>query len=246
MELSEIVDRYAQAINAIDNMPLPGRINQRTKQRYLPGVKSMLEVDLIEHIAAAWETQHPSDFDFPGANRTQIPYPGQRRNKCDHVLTTDGVVGDPEWAVEAKYLHLVGDNGKRNDFAVTKALSPYLKDRSLYHDVVRLRETPMARRQAVIVISFNYSSQTCEEALRLHPSESERVHEIAETCRTNGGTLSVKPLIDFADGILRVRQLVQGSYTVSHFNAPRHPCGGTGVVVGWEILTNTGSSTDDW
>jgi hypothetical protein len=242
MELHTIVQRYAEGLHAIDSFNFPDRYNTNGALM-LPGVMSMTEQDLFDRLDRWWGNTYPNDFSPLGAHNVQVSYPGQRRNKCDQIFTTDGNVNPPEWAIEAKYFRFIGDNGKANDFAVGKALSPFLKDRSLYHDVVRMRENPPARRCAVFAVGFSYDYDTCQKARLLHPGETSRIAEIESVCRKNGGSLLVKPLADIADGILRVRELVIGSYAHSLFEAWAHPCGGRGVVFGWEVLmpdqTNT-------
>ena len=247
MEIQGIVDRYAEALSAIDVAGLAPRANQRTGEIYLPGLKTMRESDIVKEVDSWWSANHPEDFVSANAHRIEVPFPGSPRNKCDQVITTEGSEKDPEWAIEVKYLQLIGDNGKRNDFAVAKGLSPFLKDRSLYHDVLRLREEPIARRLAVVGFSFVYDSDTCVNALRRHPQESARIREIQSVCNTNGGSLSIRPIVEFADGIFRVRELVEGQYCRATFEAWTHPCGGRGVVFGWEVRRDgqrTGS--DDW
>ena len=86
----------------------------------MPGLKSMMEADVVRWIDHWWPIYHPDDFVSPGAQRVQVPFLRSARNKCDQVITTQGTEDPPEWAIKAKYLQLVGDNGKRNDFAVTK------------------------------------------------------------------------------------------------------------------------------
>ena len=124
MELSQIVHRYAEGLSAIDREVTLERSNQRTREVYLPGLKTMLERDAVDQLNNWWARAHPDDFVSPSAHSTQIPFLGQGRNSCDHVITTEGPESPPEWAIEVKYLQLVGDNGKRNDYAVAKALSP--------------------------------------------------------------------------------------------------------------------------
>ena len=235
MELSQIVHRYAEGLNAIDQEVTLERSNQRTREVYLPGLKTMLERDAVDQLDQWWARTHPDDFVSLSAHSTQIPFHGQGRNSCDHVITTEGPESPPEWAIEVKYLQLVGDNGKRNDYAVAKALSPYLKDRSLYHDILRLRQNPIARRLAVIGFSFTYNEETCAEAFQRHPDQAERISEIVRVCLTNEGTLSPRPLVEFADGIFGIKELVLGNFIKADFEAWRHPCGGRGVVFGWEI-----------
>lgn len=246
MELQEIVDRYAEGLAAIDNETAFLRANQRTGEFYLPGLKTLSEAMVMVELDKWWARDHPTDFVTDTAHQVQVPFPGER-NKCDQVITTSGQEDDPEWAIEAKYLQLVGDNGKRNDFAVAKAISPYLKDRSLYHDVLKLRANPIARRLAVIGFSFTYDQSTCTRAMSIHPDQSARIDEILNVCLQNNGDLSVRPLVEFADGIFRVRELVEGPFCRANFEAWRHPCGGRGVVFGWEVRREGHRvSSDDW
>jgi hypothetical protein len=235
MEISEIVARYAEGLAYIDSHTTEQRANQRTGEIYLQGLKTLSEVSVITQLDQWWSEAHPEDFSPNGKHEIQVPYPGQNRNKCDQVITTDGNSELPEWAIEAKYLQLIGDNGKRNDFAVAKGLSPFLKDRSLYHDVERMRENPLARRLAVIGFSFTYDSKTCDRAQLLHPTELQRINEIREVCRQNGGSLSIRPIVEFADGIFKMRELIENQYSFELFDAWRHPCGGKAVVFGWEV-----------
>lgn len=246
VELLEIIARYAEAIEAIDASDHVPRFNQRTGEQYLAGVKSMSEAHLVRAIDEWWGRNHPEDFTPPGEHRTEVPYPAGPRGKCDQVLTTDGDTSAPEWAIEVKYPQLVGNNGKRNDFAVGKTLSPYRKDRSLHHDVERLRENPMGRRCAVVVICFSYTEESCARALELHPGQAQTIAEIEDVCRQNGGNLLASPLAEFADGILRVRQLVRASYVHQSFEAWRHPCGGRGVVFGWEVRLGESDGDRQW
>jgi hypothetical protein len=247
VEIQGIVDRYAEGLAAIDASVSDVRANQRTGEIYLPGLKTLSEARAVELLDDWWGSEHPEDFAPSGSHRIQVPYPSSPRNKCDQIITTSGPDSPPEWAIEAKFIQLVGDNGKRNDFAVAKALSPYLKDRSLYHDVLRLREEPIARRLAVIGFSFTYDEATCAEGLRRHQEQSYRLAEVLSVCESNGGSLSVRPIVEFADGIFRIRELVEGQFCRAPFEAWRHPCGGRGVVFGWEVRRSGGrSSIDDW
>ena len=238
MDLEIIVSRYAEGLAAVDKLPIEPRTNKKTGEQYLPGIKTMLEPDLVLQIDTWWTSTYPNEFNPKGSNEVGVLYPDSTKNRCDHVFTTDGLTENAEWAIEFKLLHLIGDNGKRNDFAPAKALSPFLKDRSLYHDVERLRTSSLARRRAVIAACFSYSPESCTQAMTLHPQHSNRISEILKTCKDNGGRLSVRPLAEFADGILRVRQLVKGSYTAKRFEAWRHPCAGHGAVFGWEVTTD--------
>lgn len=157
MDLQQIVERYAEAIAYVDEHTEILGANARTGVVYLPGFKSLNEEPALDALDAAWEVLHPAERQV---HQTRVRYPGLPATaKCDHVLTTDGVgfEGD-EWGLEVKRLQVVGDNGKRNDYATTKVLSPYLKDRGMLHDAARLREYGFTRRIAVVAYSFDYDA----------------------------------------------------------------------------------------
>jgi hypothetical protein len=236
MELQTIMSRYADAFFHIDSTDPGGRVNRRTKSVYLPGLKTIGEQPTIEAVAAWWTANHPGDF--PGANDGQelgLTYGSIDKAECDHVITTDGE-NEPEWAIEAKRIGLVGDNGKQGDYEVGKILSPYLKDRSLLHDAHRLRGDPPARRLAVIGWAFDYDGETCAEAHRRHPTETDRIREIEKVVRKESGELTVKPLVAFADLILRNRRQVVSALHEEIIELWRHPCGGRCRLFGWELV----------
>ena len=234
MELQDIVNRYAAAIEDIDSSVDLGRANPRTGEIYLPGAKSLVESDLVKVVDEWWSKSFPHEMPALPHSRTGVNYPQLPRTKCDHVLPREDLSGYA-WAIEVKNITLIGNNGKRNDFSVAKTLSPFLKDRSLLHDVVRLRAYELADRHAVIGYSYTYNEDTCNQADALHPQHKNTIANIREVVQQNGGELSVMPLLDFADGILRMRGLSAGSYCTAKFNAWAHPCGGQGIVFGWEV-----------
>ena len=234
MELQEIVGKYAAAIQSIDSSVDIVRANPRTGEIYLPGVKSFPEAALVNAIDDWWVHNYKNDLPGTKAQRIGVPYPELARTKCDHIIPNVDDLPN-EWAIEVKNISLIGNNGKRNDFAVAKILSPFLKDRSLLHDVVRLRTYDLAKRHAVIGYSFEYNSNSCETARELHPQHLMEIANIEEVCVTNGGDMTIDPLLEFADGIMRVRGLITGSMCVQAFSAWRHPCGGVGKVFGWEV-----------
>lgn len=235
MELQEIVDGYAAGLGAADAASPPPKRNRRTGADYLPGVKTQTEVQAVDHVVEHWRVLAPEQFLPPNFHSTGVPYPSLTRAKCDHVLTSDGGA-TPEWAIEVKHLSLVGDNGKDNGHTATKAMSPLLKDRSVIHDAARLREHPLARRLAVIVYSFDYTADSLEEARRRHPEHGARISETDRLRVANDGELSIRPLVLIADTMLRGRYWLTGEMRHSTFSAWRHPCGGRGVVFGWELV----------
>jgi hypothetical protein len=55
-------------------------------------------------------------------------------------------------------LRLMGDNGKPNDDILMHILSPYPKDRSALADCVKLLESRLQGRKAVVIYGFDYPS----------------------------------------------------------------------------------------
>lgn len=208
--------------------------NTRTGVIYQLGFKSLNEEPAVDAIDDAWEHLHPGERQV---HLMKVRYPDLPATaKVDHVVTTDGL-GLYEWSVEVKRLQFVGDNGKRNDYATTKVLSPYLKDRGMLHDAVRLREYGFSRRVAVIGYSFEYDQASWLEALSRHTSadSAATLAEIARVLEGNGGHMRARPLIEFADAIMGLRGLTSGPRAHAEFEAWRHPAGGRGVVFGWEV-----------
>ena len=54
-------------------------------------------------------------------------------------------------------------------------------------------------------------------------------------CDANGGSMTIRPLLEFAESILGLRGYLRGSRAQAEFTAWRHPAGGRGLVFGWEI-----------
>jgi hypothetical protein len=244
MELQEIATSLARGIEALDAEPARPGANPRTGEVYLPGVKSMSEPDVVRALSDWWPSAVESETEKLLA-RVGVPYPGLQRTKCDLVFTSPAE-DMPKWAIEIKNITLIGNNGKVNDFGVTKVLSPFLKDRSLFHDILRMREHPLARRHAVLGYAFNYSLSSCEEALRRHPGNEAEVLAMRDVVERNGGSLSVEDLLlDFTDGIFRIRSLALGPMVRAPFTAWAHPCGGEGVIFGWEVRRPLADGTYD-
>jgi len=238
VELKEVLNRFVEGIAYIDRNDGYIRTNRRTKTSYLPGLPLIPEAELTRQFARWWREKYPSDFNPAASLDTEVPYPNAPRNSCDLVFTTDGNVSLAEWAVEVKKPMLIGDNGKNNDYSVGKMLSPFLKDRSLLHDIERLNDAPIARRKAVLGFMFRYSFETCEKADQIHPEEGSRINEIRKICYQNDailGELRPESLIEAADMLLRRNGLVGPLMTIPFTGLWRHPCGGDGVAFAWEI-----------
>lgn len=236
VELQVIVDRYAEALAHVDATTTVVGVNRRTKQAYQPGIQPMTEAVVVPLLEEAWDSLHPDERQFAD---TEVNYPTKEvpsTTKLDHIFTTDGLSDEPEWGIEVKRLQFVGDNGKNGDHEVAKMLSPYLKDRGVLHDALRLREYGFTRRIAVVGYGFDYDHESLTKAATLHTAglAALTVRNIASVVRTNG-PLHNRPLIEFADAILRLRGWTIGPRAETQFEAWRHPSGGNGIVFGWEV-----------
>ena len=239
MELSSILQRFAEGLEFVDANTTHISANRRNGEIYLPGVKTLTERHFVMELADWWKEYKQSDFNPRNALKLEVPYLGIPRAKCDLVLSTNGTpLHSPEWAIEVKHIALVGNNGKNNDFGVAKILSPYLKDRSLIHDIYRMQKHGVAQRKAVIGYCFSYDNESCKEAKRRHPKSIEFIQNIEEVLRGNdpeGRKYSAMPMVEFANDIFSERNLVFNLEVREFSNAWRHPCGGKGIVFGWEL-----------
>lgn len=243
MELQRIVDRYAEALAHVDATTTVVGRNARTGKDYQPGIEPMTEGLVVPLLDQAWEDLHPGEREI---HLTEVRYPSDKvpsTAKVDHIMSTPefiaaegGLLDQNEWGIEVKRLQFVGDNGINGDHEVSKVLSPYLKDRGILHDALRLRQYGFTRRIAVVGYGFDYDSATLAHAATLHTGEqaARTVANIRRLVRSNG-PLYNRPLIEFADAIIRLRGWTIGPRAEASFEAWRHPSGGTGVVFGWEI-----------
>ena len=236
MDLSHIVYRIAEGFPRLDANDVGGRANRRTGLPYLSGLKTMTELEVTAGLKDWWETEHPEDLGRRLILGDQEAYPGSEgAERCDLVFR-EIATGRPIWAIELKHIALVGDNGKTNDYGVAKMLSPYLKDRSLLHDALRLSSSGFGCEGAVIVYSFSYSEDSVRQARVRHPAEQQRIDNLDSVRRRAdpSGEYSIDPMLELADHMLRRRGLVTAQARAG-FSAWGHPLGGEGVVAGWAI-----------
>lgn len=240
MDLKQIVDRFAEGIVQVDNEIDNHKVNFKREQIYAPGVKTLGEADLVHAVSDWWFKTYPDDFKSSSdyALAREVKYPKLPRAKCDLVLSSDGSPMDfPEWAIEVKHISFAGNNGKNNDFNVQKMLSPYLKDRSLIHDIRRLQSFPMGQKQAVLGYCFEYSAATIAEALERFSSASdlEVIGNIKKVIHLNQGPLEIDPVASFADQVFEGLNLTNPMVKKEFKGAWRHPAGGNGTIFAWQI-----------
>ena len=94
---------------------------------------------------------------------TEVPYPNLPRQRCD---ITVGRSQQNRWAIEAKLLRFLGDNGKPNDNMLMHVISPYDEDRSALTDCTKLRLGGLGDRHAVLILGYESAARPLEPALR--------------------------------------------------------------------------------
>lgn len=237
MELQTIVDRIAEGLTSIDAQDEGGRSNRRTREPYLKGLKTMPEREVTTGLVKWWPNAHPADFGGRLEIVSEIPYPKSPSDRCD-IFIREVATEKPIWAIEVKHIALIGDNGKNNDYGVTKMLSPYLKDRSLRHDMMRLRDSGFGCSSASVVYSFSYSPQSVLEALSRYPMHADRIGEmerVRASAQDEKGEYSIEPMVKLVTHMLKTEGLANETAEAEFSGAWAHPCGGRGIVAAWGV-----------
>jgi hypothetical protein len=237
LELTKIMLRIAEGIEHIDStIQIPQR--GRNVDAYRTGIAAMYERALCKSLVEWWKEGHTEDFKHIEDISREFPYPDADK-LCDIVLRSRDYSDSNswEWAVEIKRIQFIGDNGNNNDYGVGKLLSPYKKDASLAGDIVKLQQSNIANKKAVIAYVFNYSFETCKEALKRHPNEKAVVAALRDVCERNdskNGEINAQDLIDVVEYSLKRWGIVISAVKVP-FTAWRSPTGGNGLLFGWQV-----------
>jgi len=238
VDFHTVMDRFVEGLEYIDQThktPQKGR----KVEAYHPGLANMYETTVRDHLIEWWETKKSADLLNDSKIKKEHRYPDDPSKSCDVVLSGSDWRNelDWEWAVEIKRIQFIGDNGNNNDYGVGKLLSPYRKDRSLASDIIKLQQSPIAKKKAVIAYVFNYSFETCDMAETLHPQETKTISALRDVCRLNdpiNGVIDSKDLIEVVEFSLK-QWGVDLKSVVKNFNAWTSPTGGRGVLFGWEV-----------
>lgn len=238
MNLANILKRFAEGLIYVDkNSDIHN--SSRNGIKYLPGLITIYEPQCADELMKWWVKKYPEDFYSPYEVYVNYSYPDHPANKCDILFTSDKSNSEkPEWAIELKKIAFLGDNGKNNDYGPSKLISPFLKDRSVAHDVVKLNEADIARKKAVIGYGFNYSEESLNLALQKHPQHADRIKTAIKIVKSGGtldNKLNLEPLLEIADFIVQKLDLVKPLVTIPFSDAWRHPIGGNGTIFAWEF-----------
>jgi len=153
VELNSLVSVLADLMHRADGRR-PVATNARSGAAYQPGLGPHSESKALS--LAIYELEL-SDSKLAAAISREVPYPNERRRKCDLVVGS-------EWAIEVKMLRMIGDNGKPNDNMLMHILSPYPAHRSAVTDCAKLLGSGLPGRKAVVIFGYDHEDWPMEVA----------------------------------------------------------------------------------
>jgi hypothetical protein len=239
MELTEILQRIKNGFEYIDENTQIQNSNRRNREiLYNQGFKSLFENQVTNEVKNWWLDKHHEDF--KENQKIESEYLDDSLNiRYDLVFSSTSYSGIKyEWGIELKYIQLVGDNGKNNDHTIQKVLSPYLKDRSLFHDIEKLNRCNLFEKKAVIAFGFEYDFEILRILNNRHPNEIIKLNNLEHVLENNdpiNGNYKLKPIIDLVENNLKIKNPTSKNAEQIDFTAFRHPCGGYGKIFGWQL-----------
>lgn len=150
--LHQFVDDFAAAMRTVDS-------RRPVAPPFQPGLGPHPEDAAVALCIDEMTVGRPDAY---RRNARSVKYPGVGRAKCDLCF------GDPsgwEWAIEAKLLRFLGDNGKPNGNMLMHILSPYAKDRSALTDCTKLAESAIAAHKAILIFGYHHDEWPLEPAI---------------------------------------------------------------------------------
>ena len=253
MELSHIVDRVAASMKIVDGSTMTQRASRTGSGDYIPCIGTIWEEDATREVLAEWNRTFPDLVGYK-PSWVEVPYPNRKSTKCDFVINTSDFsasFGNPpyEWAIENKYVRFIGDNGKNNDYGVTKVVSPYRKDRSSVLDAERLAEFTLSNRKAIMMYGFEFDSDSKALALDWlknnqhlpdHEKNVERVRNMMKVLDNTdpiNNEMSMMDLVPLFEAACAKRGIKLGPLKTSKISGlTRHPLYHKGRILAWEVL----------
>ena len=253
MELKEIVKKLAEALVVVDSSTETQRESRSGSGKYIPCVGTMWEDDFTREAVIRWAMNYPDDFPHFSDDWFEVSYP-VGRGKCDLVLrskdfTPEFGLAAYEWGIENKYVRFIGDNGKNNDYGVTKVVSPYRKDRSSVLDAERLLSFHIAERKAIVMYGFEFNSESlplalawCDrhESFEDQSKNRERVKNmksILNKADKNTHEMSMRDLIPLFEAAAKTKGVKLGQCVEKEFSGlTAHPLYHRGRILAWEVM----------
>ena len=253
MELYEIVKKIAEALVVVDSTTETQRASRSGSGGYIPCVGTIWEDDFTRESVINWALRYPDDFSNFSEKWFEVSYP-TGRGKCDLVLRgrdfkPEFGLAAYEWGIENKYVRFIGDNGKNNDYGVTKVVSPYRKDRSSVLDAERLRNFSIAERKAILMYGFEFDSESHSKALQWcqdnqftgdQSKNLERVKNmkvVLDKADPETHEMSMKDLIPLFEAAAKTKGIKLGPCFEQEFEGlTAHPLYHRGRILAWEVL----------
>ena len=253
MDLEQIVENFAMSLTVVDEMTEIQRESRSGSGAYIPCVGTMWEDDFTREAVITWALRCPDDFQNFTEKWFEVSYP-TGRGKCDLVLSGKGFkpefgLAAYEWAIENKYVRFIGDNGKNNDYGVTKVVSPYRKDRSSVLDAERLLSFHPAEKKAILMYGFEFNSDSHRLALEWcdrnegngdQKKNRERVKNmksILDKADPKTHEMSMRDLIPLFEAAAKTKGIKLGPCIEREFTGlNRHPLYHRGRILGWQVL----------
>lgn len=152
LTLGQFVEDLARAIRTADSAA-------PKHATYMPGIGPHTEKLTLALAMRVLSSELPTIYaDYS----EEVPYPSARRSKCDLCL---GTAPAWQWAIEAKMLRFMGDNGKPNDNILMHILSPYPAHRSAVTDGPKLLGSGLAGRKAIVIFGYDYPDWPMDPAI---------------------------------------------------------------------------------
>lgn len=246
MELKPIVISMAKGLEEVDQTTTTQNgANPETSDygNYLQGVGCLGEHQFRDELGDWWNNNFP-DCKF----LREIKYPENGRWKCDIGLTSvlegSGLRVDEslDWAIELKYIRFIGDNGKVNNFGLGKVVSPYKAEHSSVGDAMRLSQTIMGKRKAVVMYGFEFDQMSvinCKEILAKMGLSDSRAIQMEKAIRagTHNGEWDLELVAPIYEAACDSMGIKLGDRIIAGFsNLSRHPNYRMGKFLAWEIL----------
>jgi hypothetical protein len=159
LSLEELTSDFARGIELADSKS-PIATNSRSGISFQAGIGPHKETAALSLVLDELKDGHPSRYSHV---RLGVPYPEMPRQRCDFCI---GQAPEWDWAIEAKLVRFLGDNGKPNSNMLMHLLSPYPVDRSALTDCSKLASTSLGTKRAVLIYGFDSKAWPLETAIR--------------------------------------------------------------------------------
>ncbi len=144
--LTGFVADFADGLRAADAKQ-PQAVNQRSEKIFQPGIGPHTETQTVRMVLDAMRAARPAKY---SRVELAVPYPTERRQKCDLVIHARG----EHWFIEVKMWRLIGDTGKPNDKVLMHILSPYAQHGSALTDCEKLSKAGFRGRKAILIYGY--------------------------------------------------------------------------------------------